>query len=60
MFTFAQIESKMKKLITFDFFILLACSKDIPIPDAVFPTPSVTKFTLAVTASEGGIVSSAG
>jgi len=25
-----------------------------------YPAPSVTKFTLAVTASEGGIVSSAG
>ena len=44
-------------LTLFIFFILLACSKDSPIPDAVVtPTPSITKFTLAVTASEGGSV----
>ena len=42
------------------FFILLASSKDSSIPDVVVPTPSVTKFTLAVTASEGGSVSNPG
>jgi len=36
-------------LTLFIFFILLACSKDSPIPDAVLPTPTVT-FTLAVNA----------
>ena len=49
----------MKKLVTFIFFILLACSEDATILDAVVPTPTVT-FTLVVAASEGGIVSSAG
>jgi len=49
----------MRKLTLFVFFILLACSKDAPIPDAVVPAPTVT-FTLAVTASEGGSVSSLG
>ena len=39
-------------------FILFACSKDAPIPDAV--VPSVTKFTLAVATSEGGIVDTSG
>jgi len=49
----------MKKIITFIVFILLSCSKDSPVPDAVVPTPSVT-FTLAVTASEGGSVNDPG
>ena len=34
------------------FFILLACSKDSPIPEE----PSTTQYTLIVTASEGGSV----
>ena len=42
----------MRRLTILVFFILLSCSKDSPIPDAVVPTPSVTKFTLAVAASE--------
>jgi len=50
----------MRRLTLFVFFILLACSKDSPIPDAVVPTPSVTKFTLAVAASEGGGVDISG
>ena len=50
----------MRRLTLFILFILLACSKDAPIPDAVVPTPSVTKFTLAVTASEGGSVNDPG
>ena len=50
----------MKRLTILVFFILLACSKDSPIPDAVVPTPSVTKFTLAVAASEGGSVDISG
>ena len=50
----------MRRLTLFTFFILLACSKDAPIPDAVVPTPSVTKFTLTVAASEGGSVDTSG
>ena len=50
----------MRRLTILIFFILLACSKDSPIPDAVVPTPSVTKFTLAVAASEGGSVNTSG
>ena len=50
----------MRRLTILVFFILLACSKDSPIPDAVVPTPSVTKFTLAVAASEGGSVNTSG
>ena len=50
----------MKRLTLFIFFILLSCSKDSPIPDAVVPTPSVTKFTLVVAASEGGSVDTSG
>ena len=34
------------------FFILLSCSKDSPVPDAVVPTSTITKFTLTVSASE--------
>ena len=49
----------IRKLTLFVFFILLACSKDAP-PDAVVPTPSVTKLTLSVTVSEGGTVSNPG
>ncbi len=49
----------MRRLTILVFFILLACSKDSSIPDAVVPTPTVT-FTLAVTASEGGTVSNPG
>ena len=49
----------MRRLTVLVVFILLACSKDSPIPDAVVPTPTVT-FTLAVTASEGGTVSNPG
>ena len=49
----------MKKIITFIVFILLSCSKDSPVPDAVVPTPTLT-FTLAVTASEGGSVDISG
>ena len=48
----------MRRLTLFVFFILLACSKDSPIPDAVVPT--ITKFTLAVAASEGGSVDISG
>ena len=47
----------MKRLTLFVFFILLSCSKDSPIPDA--PTPTV-KYTLTVTASEGGTVNNTG
>ena len=50
----------MRRLTILVFFILLACSKDAPIPDAVVPTLSVTKFTLAVAASEGRIVDISG
>ena len=50
----------MRKAYVFIFFILFACSKDAPIPDAVVPTPSVTKFTLTVAASEGGSVDISG
>ena len=50
----------MGRLTLLVFFILLACSKDSPIPDAVVPTPSLTKFTLAVAASEGGSVNTSG
>jgi uncharacterized repeat protein (TIGR02543 family) len=50
----------MKRLTLLVFFILLSCSKDSPVPDAVVPTPSVTKFTLAVAASEGGSVNTSG
>ena len=50
----------MRRLTILVFFILLSCSKDSPIPDAVVPTPSVTKFTLAVAASEGGSVNTSG
>jgi len=46
-------------LTLFIFFILLACSKDSPIPDAVVPTPTVT-FTLAVNAYEWGSVNDPG
>ena len=49
----------MRKLTLFVFFILLACSKDSPIPDAVEPTPTVT-YTLTVAASEGGSVNDPG
>ena len=49
----------MKRLTILVFFILLSCSKDSPIPDAVEPTPTVT-FTLAVAASEGGSVDTSG
>ena len=50
----------MRRLTILVFFILLACSKDSPIPDAVVPTPILTKFTLAVAASEGGSVNTSG
>jgi len=50
----------MRRLTILVFFILLACSKDAPIPDAVVPAPTVTKFTLAVAASERGIVDTSG
>ena len=46
-------------LTLFIFFILLACSKDSPIPDAVLPTPTVT-FTLAVNAYKWGSVNDLG
>ena len=49
----------MRRLTILIFFILLSCSKDAPIPDAVVPTPTV-KFTLAVAASEGGSVNDPG
>ena len=45
----------MRKAYIFIFFILLSCSKDSPIPDA----PTV-KYTLTVTASEGGNVDTTG
>ena len=48
----------MRRLTILVFFILLACSKDSPIPDAVVPT--ITKFTLTVAASEGGSVTDGG
>ena len=50
----------MRRLTILVFFILFACSKDAPIPDAVVPTPTVTKFTLAVAASEAGSVDISG
>ena len=52
----------MRRLTILVFFILLACSKDSPIPDAVVttPEPSVTKFTPAVASSEGGSVNISG
>ena len=49
----------MRRLAILVFFILLSCSKDSPVPDAVVPTPTLT-FTLAVTASEGGSVNDPG
>ena len=49
----------MRRLTILVFFILLACSKDSPIPDAVEPTPTVT-YTLTVAASEGGSVNDPG
>ena len=54
------INLDMKKAYIFIFFILFACSKDAPIPDAVVPTPTETKFTLAVAASEAGSVDISG
>ncbi|MDA9985253.1 DUF5011 domain-containing protein, partial [Flavobacteriaceae bacterium] len=42
----------MKKLILYIFLILLACSKDAPLPDE----PVITKYTLSVSASDGGNV----
>ena len=54
------INLDMRKAYIFILFILLACSKDAPIPDAVVPAPTVTKFTLAVAASERGIVDTSG
>ena len=51
----------MKKLISLVFFIILSCSKDNSIPEAVVPTPEPTAtFTLVVTASEGGSVNDPG
>ena len=52
----------MKRLTILVFFILLSCSKDSPIPDAVVttPEPTATTFTLVVTASEGGSVTDGG
>ncbi|MDA9360291.1 DUF5011 domain-containing protein [Flavobacteriaceae bacterium] len=52
----------MRRLTILVFFILLSCSKDSPIPDAVVttPEPTITKFTLAVAASEGGGVNTSG
>ena len=49
-------------LISFLFLFINSCSKDSPIPDAVVPTPepTITKFTLAVAASEGGSVNTSG
>ena len=49
----------MRRLTILIFFILLACSKDSPIPDTVEPTPTVT-YTLTVAASEGGSVNDPG
>ena len=43
----------MKRLTILVFFILLSCSKDSPVPDAVVPTSTITKFTLTVSDSEG-------
>ena len=40
----------MRKAFIFILFLLLACSKDAAVPEE----PAVTKFTLAVTAYEGG------
>ncbi len=50
----------MRKAYIFILFILFACSKDAPIPDAVVPPPTVTKFTLTVADSEGGSVDTSG
>ena len=52
----------MQRLTILVFFILLACSKDSPIPDAVVttPEPTASTFTLVVTASEGGSVTDGG
>ena len=52
----------MRRLTILVFFILLSCSKDSPIPDAVVttPEPTATTFTLVVAASEGGSVDISG
>ena len=47
----------MRRLTILIFFIILSCSKDNPIPDAVEPTVT---FTLTVASSEGGIVNDPG
>ena len=46
----------MRKAFIFILFLLLACSKDAAVPEE----PAVTKFTLAVTAYEGGSVNDTG
>ena len=46
----------MRKASIFILFLLLACSKDAAVPEE----PAVTKFTLVVTASEGGGVDISG
>jgi len=46
----------MRKASIFILFLFLACSKDAPVPEE----PAVTKFTLVVTASEGGSVDISG
>ena len=46
----------MRKASIFILFLLLACSKDAAVPEE----PAVTKFTLVVTASEGGSVDISG
>jgi surface protein len=47
----------VRRLTILIFFIILSCSKDNPIPDAVEPTVT---FTLTVASSEGGIVNDPG
>ena len=46
----------MRKAAVFIFFLLLACSKDAPVPEE----PSTVNYTVAVSASEGGSVNSPG
>lgn len=45
----------MRKLISFIFFILLACSKDTPVN-----TPEVVTYSISVSTGEGGSVNSSG
>ncbi|MDC1080687.1 BspA family leucine-rich repeat surface protein [Flavobacteriaceae bacterium] len=46
----------MKKASIFILFLLLACSKDAPVPEE----PATVNYTVAVSASDGGVVNSSG